>query len=100
MKHKDEIEILVVKYKPRILRFTETHITEKIEDTEISKINYDILRCNTYNCRTGRVINYIRRDIKYKIICNKNQRKTWVSAIKLEGKYSKTLEEGLIQKRR
>lgn len=68
IKYKDEIENLVIKYKPKILCLTETHIKEEIEDAEISKTNYDIVRCNTNNCRTGEVINYIRRDIKFKII--------------------------------
>lgn len=87
IKHKDEIENLVIKYKPGILCLTETHIKEEIEDEEINITNYEIARCNTRNGRTGGVINYIRQDIKYKSVCNKDiEENIWINAIKIEGK--------------
>lgn len=89
IKHKDEIKNLVIRYKPRILCLTETHIKEEIEDEEINIINYEIARCNTKNGRTGGVINYIRQDIKYKVICNKSvEENLWINAIKIGGEHN------------
>lgn len=88
VKHKDEIGSLAMRYKSRILCLTEINVKKEIEDAEIRITNYDMVRCNTNNGRTGGVLNYVRQDIKYKVICNKNiEDNTWLSAIKVTGEY-------------
>lgn len=85
IKNKDEIEELLIKTKdPSILAFTETRITEDIDDEEISIPGYNIIRCNSEKRTTGGVILYIKKSIKYKIIVNKKiVNNCWAVGVKI-----------------
>lgn len=59
-KHKDGIKKRINEREPRTLCLTETHATEEVE-VEIHLNNYEVIRTNTTNYRTGGVLTYIRK---------------------------------------
>lgn len=74
-------------WKPEIVCLTETHITEEINDFEIDINNYNLVRCNTCNKRTGGVLTYIKKNIQFEEITNKSMEQiAWLSTVKLGGK--------------
>jgi exonuclease III len=88
LRHKDEIEdVLIKKYKPNIIGFTETHITQQIEDHELQISGYVCVRGDSESSRTGGVLLYIDRRIKFDIIaietCEKNW---WTTTVKIKDK--------------
>lgn len=72
IRHKELIEITVCNRKPDVLCLSETHVTQDIDDFELSLNNYSLIRTNSTNARTGGVLTYIKNNIKYKTICNNN----------------------------
>lgn len=87
LKHKDEIEQLIKLWKPEIVCLTETHITEEINDFEVNVKNYNVVRCDTCNSRTGGVLTYVKRNILFEEITNKSvEQNVWLSTVKLIGK--------------
>lgn len=87
LKHKEEIEQMINEWKPEIACLTETHITEEINDFEINIKNYNLVRCNTNNSRTGGVLTFIKGKIHYEEIKNKSiEQNVWLSTIKISGK--------------
>ncbi|XP_046743250.1 uncharacterized protein LOC124409579 [Diprion similis] len=90
--NKDNIENLIIRNRPIIACVTETHVKEEIEDFEIEIQNYNTVRCDSYSSRTGGLLTYIKKDIKYKVITIKTvEKNAWICTIKLMGKY-----EGII----
>lgn len=88
MKHKDEIEQLIIEYEPKMLCLTETHVTEEVNDFELKLVNYVTIRCDSNSGRTGGIITYIKQNISYEEITNVNKDgNVWISTIKLIGKY-------------
>lgn len=66
---------------------SETHLTNDIQDFEINCDNYEIIRCDSHSKHTGGVLIYIRKDIRYKLVCNKNcDNNMWVLTIKVNYK--------------
>lgn len=59
--------MLLKELKPKVAGFTETHITRNIEDHELRIDGYICVRGDSDN-RTGGVLLYIDRRIKYEII--------------------------------
>lgn len=87
LRHKEDIEIIINKYKPEVVCLTETHIVEEINDFEIKIRNYRVVRCNTENRLTGGVLTYIRQNIQYEEIINKAiENNVWISIIKVTGR--------------
>lgn len=72
IKHKDKIENLIILTKPEILCLTETHLTNEIDESEVNIENYGMIRCNSSNSRTEGVLILVKKNIKYKVISNKN----------------------------
>lgn len=72
--------------RPDVICLSETHITDEISDHEISFENYNIIRTNTENCRTGGVITYIQKYLKYKIITEYIIDGTWINIVQLNVK--------------
>lgn len=69
MKHKDELENeLIIKYKPEVIGFTETHVTEQIEEHELHMNGYVCVRGNSESSRTGGVLLYIKEGIRFDMI--------------------------------
>lgn len=88
LSHKDELEnVLVKKYKPSIIGFTETHVTQQIEDHELDISGYICVRGDSESYRTGGVLLYVDRRIKFFIIaietCDKNW---WSITVKIKDK--------------
>lgn len=48
----------------------ETHISDDVMEHEIQFPDYNIIRTNTTNNRTGGAITYIRKDLEYNILFN------------------------------
>ncbi|CAG5072239.1 Protein of unknown function, partial [Cotesia congregata] len=69
----DEIEVLINEMKPDILYFCETHVTSDVLDCEIDIKNYNMIRTNSNNSRTGGTITYVKENIKYKVVLNNNE---------------------------
>lgn len=78
---------MVKKYKPSIIGFTETHVMQQIEDHELYISGYVCVRGDSDSCRTGGVLLYIDRRIKFNIIaietCDKNW---WAITVKIKDK--------------
>lgn len=69
--------------KPKIVLLSESRQTEEINDNEIKISNYECVRCDSDNRRTGGCLMYLMNDIKYKIIKNAVVDKTWILCIKI-----------------
>lgn len=94
IKHKDEIEnVLLERFRPSILGFTETHVTHTVEDHELEINGYACVRENSESSRTGGVLLFVDRNIKYEIIAlNTCERNWWTITIKISDKnYKGTL---------
>lgn len=63
-------------------------MTDDILDSEIAFHNYDMVRTDSNNSRTGGVVTYILKNIKFKIIYNSNQAidGTWINCVQINGK--------------
>jgi len=76
LKHKDEIEVMLDKIAPTLAGFTETHVTQEVEDHELYISDYACVRSNSETSRTGSVLLYIKKEIKFEIIlaesCDRN----------------------------
>ena len=82
--HINEIKIFVDKYEPAVLALTETHLTQMVEDQEISIEGYDVVRVDSSSRHTGGVCVYIKHGVKYskkdEYISHKN---CWVLVVKI-----------------
>lgn len=58
----------VVKEKPALACFAETHVTDNIGEGEIYIDGYSIESCNSFSRHTGGVLMYIRNDVRYELI--------------------------------
>ena len=68
MKHKDEIENLVFKeLRPCLVGLTETHVTNQIQDHELRISGYECVRGDSESTRTGGVLVYIDKRIRFEI---------------------------------
>jgi exonuclease III len=61
---------------------TETHVTEKIYDSELRVNNYSLIRTNSHSPHTGGLSIYVQTKINYEIISSKQCGLNWFSAIK------------------
>lgn len=87
--NKEDIENLVVNNKPKIICLTETHVTDDISETELKIENYDMVQCITRNGRTGGVMTFVQKKIKFETITNKNiNQNVWINTIQLKEKYN------------
>ncbi|KMR04821.1 hypothetical protein RF55_420 [Lasius niger] len=69
LKHKEEIENeLIIKYKPSVIGFTETHVTKQIEEHELHINGYVCVRGDSESSRTGGVLLYIKEGIRFDMI--------------------------------
>ncbi|XP_057335423.1 uncharacterized protein LOC130676322 [Microplitis mediator] len=92
IRNKNELEILANEMKPEVICLTETHVTADIEEHEINIDNYNHVKMYSENKRTGGVITYIRKDIKYEkvekvgnVVVEENN--IWMCNVRLKGKY-------------
>lgn len=88
MKHKEEIENeLIIKYKPSVIGFTETHVTKHIEEHELHINGYVCVRGDSESSRTGGVLLYIKERIRFDMIgterCDGNW---WSITVKIKDK--------------
>lgn len=59
-------------------------MTEHVSDNEISLLNYSIIRCDSTSSRTGGVIFYIKKDIRYRLIDKIHiERKIWCLCVEI-----------------
>lgn len=87
VKNIDLLTNFVNNKKPDIICLTETHITEDINDFELNINNYNYIRTNSSNSRTGGVLTYLRDNINFNIISNDNQsiHGTWFHVLQITG---------------
>lgn len=84
LNNKDNILVLINEWKPIIIFVSETHVSDDIENSELSVNGYKIEQCVTNNRRTGGVMALMRHDVKYKvkaIECVQNY--VWMLAIEM-----------------
>jgi len=88
LKHKDEIEnVYLRRFRPDILGFTETHVTEEIEDHELEINGYVCVRGDSESSRTGGVLLYIDKNIKFDVNnVNRSEGNWWTIVIKIRNK--------------
>lgn len=88
LRHKDDIDILIREMKPDILCVSETHVSEDVLDHEIAFTNYNTIRANTNNNRTGGTVTYILKNFKYSILLNASNAidGTWLTCIQIKNK--------------
>lgn len=83
--HYDELEHFLKSHQPAVLCLTETHLTEDIENKEISVEGYNLVRVDSHSRHTGGVMCYIHSQIHYVNICKYIVHKNyWVLVVKLE----------------
>jgi len=89
LKHKDEIEnVYLRRFRPGIMRFTETHVTDMIEGHELNINGYVCVRGDSESSRTGGVLLYIDRKIKFEIsFVNRSAGNWWTIGIKIKDRY-------------
>jgi len=84
LRYKDEIEVMLHRIAPSLAGFTETHVTQEVENHELYISSYAYVRDNSETSRTGGVLLYIKEEIKYKIVsiesCDRNW---WAITIRL-----------------
>ncbi|CAG5073090.1 Protein of unknown function, partial [Cotesia congregata] len=87
LKHKDDIDLLISDHKPDILCLNETHVIADILDDEITFANYDSVRTDSNNSRTGGVVTYILKNIKFSVVFNSSEasENTWLHCIEIKG---------------
>jgi len=61
---------------------SETHITEKVYDSELHIENYSFVRCNSFSAHTGGVTIYVKKNIDFEILINEMKENNWFCAIK------------------
>ena len=85
MYHKDELEnILIDNYRPSIVGFTETHVTREVEDHELQIQGYTCVRGDSESSRTGGVLLYVDKKVKFKIVAiDINERNWWTVKIQI-----------------
>ena len=88
LKHKDEIEnVLLGEFRPDIMGFTETHVTDAVVDHELEIDGYVCVRGDSESSRTGGVLLYVDKSIKFEIMAiNKCERNWWTITIKINDK--------------
>lgn len=86
MAHREEIQHQVLKrMNPALLALAETRLITDIEDKEVNVPGYSIVRCDRENRNTGRVMLYIRNDIKFeKIVTEKIVANCWCVAVEVK----------------
>lgn len=74
--------------KPDIICLNETHVSDDVQDHEIKIDNYNIIRTNTCNNRTGGVISFIKKNIKFNVLLSTVDisDRTWTNAFQLNTK--------------
>lgn len=85
VKNRDSIAIFANKYKPELIFLSETHVTPDIEDCEININGYEIIRCDSHSRFTGGVVIFVKKNIKYSVLFNKNIiNNAWILSIKVK----------------
>jgi len=77
LNHKDKIEVMLHRIAPSLAEFTETHVTQEVEDHELYISGYACMRGNSETSRTGGVLLYIKEEIKYEIISVESCDRNW-----------------------
>lgn len=57
----NSVRCVIKKHKPLLLFMSETHLTNDVQDFEISCDGYQIIRCDSHSKRTGGVLIYIKK---------------------------------------
>lgn len=85
---KDEIEnVLLEKYRPNIMGFTETHVTHMVVDYELEINGYVCTRGDSEFNRTGGVVLYLDNTTKYEVVeRNVWERNWWSITVKVNEK--------------
>ncbi|CAG5090297.1 Protein of unknown function, partial [Cotesia congregata] len=85
IRHKDVFEKWLFTVKPEVICITETHIDADVMDHEISFENYNHVCTYTTNNRTGGVITYINKNLKFKVLLNSTEisHKTWINIVQI-----------------
>lgn len=70
LSHKEELEMVVASYKPKIVSLSETHLTEDIQSSELVIKGYKLECCFSTSRHTGGVSIYVKNGVKFKKIIN------------------------------
>ena len=79
-----EIQLLLQKCKIDVLGITESHLNEKIKDSEITISSYDMRRCDRTHKKGGGCIVYFREDLNVlprEDLKDRNLEATWIEVI-------------------
>jgi len=89
LKHKDEIEnVLLGEFRPDIMGFTETHVTNAVENHELEIDGYACVRGDSETSRTGGVLLYVDKLIKFETMATENcERNWWTVTVKISDKH-------------
>ncbi|KAH0561138.1 hypothetical protein KQX54_013615 [Cotesia glomerata] len=89
----DEVSKILNEMKPEILCLSKTHTTDDILDYEMSFSNYNMVRTNTKNSRTGEVVTYLKKDIKFKVTLNSDEliNGSWLNCVQIHDGHEKLI---------
>jgi hypothetical protein len=85
----NEFKIIVSEWKPKIICLSETRQTKDILDQELVIDNYELIRCDSNNRRTGGCVIYVKNNIQYNLIKNVNIDQCWILIIKITNGFKK-----------
>jgi len=73
-----KLRLCLRRIAPFLAAFIEIHVTQGVEDHELPNISgYACVRGNPETSRTGRVLLYIKEEIKYEIISVESCDRNW-----------------------
>ncbi len=87
----NELRIYVNEHKPQLILLSESRQTNSILDSEIEINDYNIVRCDSENRRTGGCVIYLKKCIEYQIIKNVKIEKFWLLIIEIKKGFKKGL---------
>lgn len=80
----NEVESIVLNNSFEIIALTETHLTENINDSEISLANYSTVRCDSTSRKTGGVVLYIKKNFQYRLLDKSSvPMKIWIVCVEI-----------------
>ena len=72
MSNREELINFVRNKKYSVYCFSETHVTNDIQDIELNIDDYYTIRCDSHSRYTGGIIMYVHGYIQAEILCNVN----------------------------
>lgn len=78
-----ELKYVMRKKKVDICMLNETHLTDDISDGEVRVSGYNVIRCNSDSTRTGGVLIYVNKSIKFDSVRTSRTQFAWIANFRM-----------------